>query len=118
MSSHTAEAITSRSVADWSTVGQRMAAARHEVGLALDDLAGPVGLDAGDLSRQEAGEPVLGSFDLERVAGFLGTTIGAWFYEDQRAMFRGVGDDRAATEAEEIGRRLMAEYLAVEAACS
>jgi transcriptional regulator with XRE-family HTH domain len=117
MSSPTAEAISPRSVADWPTVGSRLAYARKAERLELRELAARVGIDHDDLRRQEAGDPVLDSFDLQRLAAALRTTTGALFYDDRRAMFRGEGDNGAAAEAEEVGRRLMAEFLAIEAVC-
>jgi transcriptional regulator with XRE-family HTH domain len=117
MSSSAAEAISSRPVADWSTVGSRLASARKAAGFDPDVLAERVGVARDELLRQEAGDPVLDSFDLKGLADALGTTTGAWFYDDQRAMFRGEGDRDAATQAEEAGRRLMAEFLAIERVC-
>ena len=117
MSSPTAEAISPRSVADWPTVGSRLAHARKAAGLERAELADRVGVDHDELRRQEAGDPVLDSFDLQRLAAALGTTTGALFYGDRRAMFRGEGDNDAAAQAEELGRRLMAEFLAIEAVC-
>ena len=113
----TKPAISSRPVADWATVGVRLAHTRRAAGLEPLDLARKAGVDVDDLARQEAGEPLLDSFDLQAIAVVLETTTGAWFYGDERAMFRGSGNGQAARAAEDIGRRLMSEFLATQAVC-
>lgn len=110
-------ALPARPVADWATVGQRIARSREEAKLAVDVAAARADISIDDLQRQEAGEATLDSFDLDALAGALGTTTGAWFYGDEHAMFRGGGERDVAAEAEKLGLALMSQYLAVEATC-
>jgi hypothetical protein len=64
----------------------------------------------------EGGDPVLGMYDLKILADGLGTTTGAWFYGDEKPMFRGSSQDAGDEQAAEIGTALMRQYLAVQAA--
>lgn len=109
--------ISSRPVEDWATIGARVAEAREAKGLKLSDVQQVVGIAPNDLLRLEVGEAVISMHEMKVLADLLDTTTGAWFYADQRPIFRGAAEDGAAREAEVVGRDLMMKFLAVEAVC-
>jgi DNA-binding XRE family transcriptional regulator len=64
---------------DWELVvlGQRIRARRNEVGMLQSHLAQQVGLTRSSIANVEAGRQQLPFLTAKRVAGALGTTIGA-----------------------------------------
>jgi hypothetical protein len=100
----------------WVAVGSAIGESLARAGRQLDDVSVLLELEADDLKRQVGGEPVLSSFELQRLAEALGTTTGVWFYGDRPALFRGEDASGAAAAAAAIGRELMLRHLALEAA--
>lgn len=101
--------------ADWPTVAERVAAARRHAGTSAAEAAEAIDATETELLAFEAGDPVLGVYDLQLLADLLGTTTGAWFCGDERPLFRST-DKAACEEAARIGAGLMARHLASEAA--
>lgn len=101
----------------WLVVGRMIGEAIAGAGRTPADVGASLDLSVADLQWQIKGEPVLSTFELERLARELGTTTGAWFYDDRAALFRGQDARGAAAEAERIGRELMLRHLGLEAAC-
>ena len=56
-------------------MGDRIAVVRRARGLALDDLAGRVGLATARLARFETGDDTVVADDLVRIAAVLGATL-------------------------------------------
>ncbi len=101
----------------WRTVGARVAQTRRTNGVEPAHIEETLGIAPDELARLEAGDPVLSMHELKLLADLLDTTTGAWFYSDERPMFRGSGGADNAHAAASLGRELMMQYLALKAAC-
>ena len=100
----------------WSEPAGRAAARRKELGLSIAAVAERLDVEAGLYESFEAGDGVLGTEDLRRLADLLGMTVDELLLgDDPKHVLLRADDGADAEEAVEISDTLIRDYLFLEA---